>query len=404
MIHLLFSYLQKTHIWYIIIFFLTFTFFFDITTFGDQQFSYLANSFLQGKLYFTQMPYSWGDSAPFGGHYYWPLGPFPAMLLLPFVYLSRYFPLFFNHGYIAFLFVVGVLGLCYRLARKTGFNRTDSAYLAFAFCFASVYMGIAFMPHAWYFSHSIVAFFLLASLVEYLGKRRYWRIGLYMTAVLMTRISASLGIVFYLACVLLLVREKVYKKILHCSSLLVPILCGLVFLGLYNFARFGEIFEQGYSYQLLNSALVAARNYGTLNPIHIAGNLYYFLLSMPLPVFRDEISHVLVFPFVRPDYWGMSAFVTSPYYLYLFFLSCRDKLSAILIGTSIVVAIPVFLYYGIGLIQFGYRYSLDFLPYIFFLFIRNYHHKYSSLSKNMKGLILFSALTNFYLFLTMLTK
>ena len=32
--------------------------------------------------------------------------------------------------------------------------------------------------------------------------------------------------------------------------------------------------------------------------------------------------------------------------------------------TAIIVAIPVFLYYGGGYVQYGFRYSLDFTPFL----------------------------------------
>src|SRR3989338_10072579 len=52
---------------------------------GGQHFSYLAQSFLDGHTYFTQNLKSWSDTTLFNGRHYWPLGPFPALLLLPLV-------------------------------------------------------------------------------------------------------------------------------------------------------------------------------------------------------------------------------------------------------------------------------------------------------------------------------
>jgi hypothetical protein len=69
---------------------------FNLTVSVDQQFSYLAESFLQGKTYFLA-PAAFGyDTVFFQGKYYWPLGPFPAVLLLPFLLVFRSFGLFFS--------------------------------------------------------------------------------------------------------------------------------------------------------------------------------------------------------------------------------------------------------------------------------------------------------------------
>ena len=52
----------------------------------EQQYVRLAESFLSGKLHLlVELPEHLHDTALYGGRYYWPLGPFPAVLLMPFV-------------------------------------------------------------------------------------------------------------------------------------------------------------------------------------------------------------------------------------------------------------------------------------------------------------------------------
>lgn len=165
--------------------------------------------------------------------------------------------------------------------------------------------------------------------------------------------------------------------------------------------RFGSFTEQGYTNQIVsNKYLEKAREYGLMSLIHVPGNLYYFLLSGPIPVFKDNISHVLQFPFVKANPWGMSIFLTSPIFIYLFSLSYKDRLSKILIITIAAIALPIFLYYGIGWRQFGYRYALDFLPFLFFLLIKNYKERFKELSLGFKTVIIISSLTNLYLLIT----
>jgi hypothetical protein len=137
------------------------------------------------------------------------------------------------------------------------------------------------------------------------------------------------------------------------------------------------------------------------SPIHLAGNLYYLLLASVVPVFRDGISSVLQFPFLRANEWGMSIFVTSPMTFYLFLLNYRDRCSQLILTTVVIISVPILLYYGIGGPQFGFRYSLDFLPLLFFLLMRNYRQKYTKLSSGLKALILVTSLTNLYLFFTL---
>ena len=70
----------------------------NIITIKNQQYLYLAKSFIEGHLYFTHPLKTWTDSTPFNGVHYWPLGPFPAILLTPIAAIfynvnfpSRYF-------------------------------------------------------------------------------------------------------------------------------------------------------------------------------------------------------------------------------------------------------------------------------------------------------------------------
>src|SRR6266850_1026830 len=88
---------------------------FNLTVSADQQFSYLAESFLQGKTYFLASSTFGHDTAFFQGKYYWPLGPFPAVLLLPFVLVFRSFSLFFFQGYLQVFLVLGVFYLFFKI-------------------------------------------------------------------------------------------------------------------------------------------------------------------------------------------------------------------------------------------------------------------------------------------------
>ena len=87
-------------------------------------------------------------------------------------------------------------------------------------------------------------------------------------------------------------------------------------------------------------------------------------------------------------------FPLSVPFFYLFGLKYRDLLSKLLLVSIAVVATAIFTYYGIGHVQFGYRYSLDFLPFLFFLLIRNYYADRRQLSPGFKKIIILSALAN----------
>ena len=94
----------------------------------------------------------------------------------------------------------------------------------------------------------------------------------------------------------------------------------------------------------------------------------------------------------------MNIFVTAPWLLCLFGLRYRDTTSRLILLTVIVIALPILLYYGVGYRQFGYRYSLDFLPFVWFAVFRNYREQRGGLSLILKIAILVSAIWDFNLF------
>ncbi len=373
-------------------YFLLLCFFYNFEMNDYQQFAVLAKSFLAGKLYFIQEYSSWWhDAVAFNGQHYWPLGPLPAIILIPFqIFISQGI---FHQGSLQPFLVLGVFLTVYSIAQKLDYKKEDSLYLAAAFCFASVFLGVAFWPNSWFFSQVITVLLMLLALREWLGKRRFWVIGVIWGLVLLTRVTAATGIIFFIA-------EALGRsgRLGRLAKLGIPIAVAAIFLGWYNFARFGNPFELGYSMQLAAGNFSGSLQYGLFSVKHILENLYYMLLSFPLPVIEGEWSHNLVAPFIKADPWGLSIFITSPYLLMLFLFSYKNKILKLLLGISILIAIPIIFYYGIGWYQFGYRYALDFFPFLFLLFMIGYKVKSDTLSWKMKALVVLSSFVNLYLF------
>src|SRR3989344_2034138 len=385
---------------------LTIIFFICILVFNfklnEGHFSQLANSFLEGKTYFLEEPEGgWIDTTPSRDHNFWPAGPFPIILLTPFVFIFKFFKLFFYQGYLQPLLVIIVFWFCFKVAKSYKYSDNDAGFLAYAFCFSTVFINVALWPAAWGFSQVVAVLILWLIIFGFIKKTSYWLMGILVGLAIATRFASFGVIILILADIFWFSKKNINVKLKQSLSFITTLIFLISLICLYNYVRFGNILDNGYAGQILtNENLEKARSYGLFSLIHIPGNLYYFLLSTPLPVIKDSISHVLTFPFIRANPWGMSILVTSPYFIYLFFLGYKDKLSKILILTIIVISIPIFLYYGIGFRQFGYRYSLDFLPILFFLLMRNYRKKYISLSYGFKSVVIMTSITNIYFFLT----
>ena len=198
---------------------------FNLTTSANQQFSYLAESFLQGKSYFLSLPNVGLDTVLFNGKYYWPLGPFPALLLVPFVFVFRLFHLFFFQGYLQVFLFGGVFYSFFRIARRLNYSRDDAEFLAFAFCFASAFLGVGVYAVSWAFAQVVAVLLLALALLEYLGSRRFWIIGTLMALASVTRFTAGLNVLFFLL-VVVLEDNTARAKRNGFFSLMLPMLMG----------------------------------------------------------------------------------------------------------------------------------------------------------------------------------
>jgi hypothetical protein len=88
-------------------------------------------------------------------------------------------------------------------------------------------------------------------------------------------------------------------------------------------------------------------------------NIDYLVLKVP--------RRIAEFPFFQPDGLGMSIFLTSPGLLYAVRAPWRRSHSWWLLLAAVVVLIPTLLYYGGGWLQYGYRYALDSIPFVWAL-------------------------------------
>ncbi|HEX7611421.1 MAG TPA: hypothetical protein VF371_01515, partial [Candidatus Limnocylindrales bacterium] len=82
-----------------------------------------------------------------------------------------------------------------------------------------------------------------------------------------------------------------------------------------------------------------------------------------------------------------SILLTTPAVLIAFAASLRDRLNQILWVSVILTAIPVFLYYGGGGgATYGYRYEMDFVPFLFAIVAIALKERFGNLEKVLIGL------------------
>lgn len=360
-----------------------------IPGYAEQHFTFLADSFLKGHLYFVQMPNYWDDTSLYEGQHYWPLGPLPALLLLPLVAI---FGTALQQGYLLFVINLTILYLLYRIASKLTENHTTAIWLGFGYLFSTCYLYIALRPWSWYFAQTVATLFLLLSLDEFFERRRCWLIGTYVALAVATRVNLVFSLIFFGGSVILDVKQF-RKKIPELVGLLLPALVSLGFLLLYNYQRFGSVFEFGYKYQLLNHEPAVNRQYGIWSFIHFPTNIFYFLLKGPEPVFIPG-STISTYPYLQSNIWGMSMLFTSPILLWGLRAPALEKTVYLSLAAIFVMLLSTLGYYGIGVRQYGYRYALDFYP---FLFVMLAYASRKGLTLPMYVVMVISFLLNAYL-------
>jgi uncharacterized membrane protein len=88
----------------------------------------------------------------------------------------------------------------------------------------------------------------------------------------------------------------------------------------------------------------------------------------------------------------LSLVISTPLLIFAFFAPWREKSSQAMALAALLVAIPNLLYYNTGYLQAGYRYALDFLPFLFILIALAWRGSAPLLGK---ALVILSILTGF---------
>lgn len=376
----------------LLLFFILFSLsFLTSTNRGRDVFQEMAHSFMQGRLDVPTLIAGVGDVVDYQGKHYIPFGPFPAIIYMVFGDLSP--------AVVMVALMVSILFLLYYISRKIGFDTVDSIWAIIAFSFASPLAQIFYRPSNAFISHAIVVACLLASYAVYTRKKNPWLIGILFAIILATRGTAVVCLLFFLIDVIR-VNWKNDKKLMfvRLAEMVLPIVITFCVLLWYNYARFGSMLESGYALANINGDLGAMRAMGLFSLIHIPGNLYYFLFAAPVLLTRGT-TKVAEFPYIMSSAWGVGLIFSAPYFFSLLWKRFRDAINVELWITVLIAAVPVVSYYGIGFIQTSYRYSLDFLPLLFVIFLRTLYATERNIPRRYKTLFFVVALLNAYLFL-----
>ncbi|MDP2860702.1 MAG: hypothetical protein Q8N98_03220, partial [bacterium] len=326
-----------------------------------RHYSYLARSFLSGRFDVPTLPLFYHDKTVIDGKTFIPFPPAPSFFLMP---LAAIFGE--NTNQIFFSMIIGALnvGLAWVLLETFGIRLKERAILTVFFGFGTVHWYAAITGTTWFFAHIIAVFSLLLAIILLLKNKQPFLVGLFFGLAALSRHPTLLSLPFFL---FLLPKEK--KSFLFFFLGATPLFSFQLF---YNFSRFGDIFNEGY--------LDVYRSYID------SGFAYSFHRFFVLPVFphfgyldiRNIPLHLFTlffmpprilpeFPFLQPSPYGMSVILTSPIFLFSLRANFKEKLVKISWLATGLVSFLVFLHFSQGWVQFGYRFLLDFVPFLFIL-------------------------------------
>jgi hypothetical protein len=224
--------------------------------------------------------------------------------------------------------------------------------------------------------------FLFLAINEYEQKSRFLLIGGFIGLAMATRLPTGLNIISFVLLICFAIGTF-RKKLAVLVKLLLPFGAIAAILAVYNFARFRNPLESGYSFQV--------NGFGVPYSIwDVPGNTAGPILSL-----SNIPNHLWIFLAGLPSFRGIgtSVLLVSPFLVYLFKVS-RWDLNNQMIAMAILPPLLVDLAFrSTGFEQMGYRFSLDFFPFLFWLLIRSRQN----LTARFKGLILLATVIDMVL-------
>ncbi len=327
----------------------------------------MADSFLRGTPW-ADACYG-GDCLYVGDRLIAMFPPFPAILAMPLVWLKGMAT--WGFGFISMALFAGTLLIWNRIFRVQGADVEARFWLLAAIGFASPLFYVTLRADGvWFFAQAVAFFFASLAVHEAMIGRRLFAAGVALACALTSR-----QMMMFLAPVLYLLwlprDETVFQvnraRIGGSMRLAIPVLVGLLCYLVYNYWRFGDVFETGYRFLKPVGGVLEVRvaAHGVWNAAYAVFNFFYFFL---------QGFHVSFVPphdvqLANMDDYGTSFLAASPWLLILFFAK-RELRTFLLFALPAGLTAVMLFYHSNGYSQYNtQRYMLDWLPAVLVLIV-----------------------------------
>lgn len=318
-----------------------------------KHFVYQAKGFLQGRLDIWGLPDYYLDLILWKDKIYLPNPPLPSILLMPFV--AVWGEATEQLRVCMFVGAIDVL-LAWVLAGRMAINGGLRIGLTILYGFGTVHYSATIIGTIWFYAHVVAEMGMLLALIEFFGKRRFLLIGFWMGLAFLSRQATILGSVFFVGWLVWQRPEQWVRAFINFCVGFSPL---FGFNSWFNWARFGNPLESGYLLQNFYSSVQAPeiKKYGFFNFAYIPKHLKLIFTEMPqiLPSF----------PFLQPKPEGMNIWLTTPALFGLITTKWQDRIHILAGLAAFLISLPALIYTATGWVQFGYRYALDYLPFLF---------------------------------------
>lgn len=294
---------------------------------------------------------------------------FPSVVMLPFVAVNGYqlndtsFGVFIGALAIALFYsVLRMLSEHEGTARK----ELENAALALILGFGTLFFYASIRGEVWFSAEVMGVAMTCAYLRNAVGARKPLWAGLFWSMAVLTRTPLLFtGVFFFIEAIAPTPGKRMEElKAFFAKpgelfkTKLQPFLVGAAPLAVIamamNQTRFGSIAEFGHRYFFENRVNQDIDTFGLFHPSYLSRNLEAAFLLFPKYVNgRLEYSP-----------WGMSLFLTLPALVLLVMPKEKPRLHWPLWLTVAACALPGFFYQNTGYAQFGFRFSLDYTPYL----------------------------------------
>ena len=334
----------------------------------------LAEAFLDGRLHLENIT-STHDLVFYEGKYYpyWP--PAPALVWLPIDFLThRTLADGLVSSAAGALNVWLLLQFCRQLSQcfKWELSTKELAAIGLFWAFGTVHFYLASSGNTWFFAQTIAQTFLLGSLYLFSKGNRWFLAGLCFAGAVYSRNNLLLALFAFLALYAAGWSKEGWKPFFRRALLFgIPLLLATALNCWYNYARFGDPFENGLQYHLMDPHFQQNfEQHGYFSIVYLPYNFWVEVLKPP-PL-------TWVPPFIKPDPEGFGMPWASPLlmlvvpatWVWIFHrpTSLVQKQNRLFAGGSLLSAIAIglviFLVMGTGWRQFGARYTLDFQVFV----------------------------------------